>query len=169
MMQIWLGGNHKQTSLARSFMDRVKLLDLEKVLEPLFYYWKQKRQSKESFGDFTNRMVSFTAYFLFACNPHLLTLVLIFKMIIMVVKVIGKFGLSYSIFCFQGFEKLKEYIEKWEGPVVAPSRHNLKLFADKETYESMDALAKLQNKTAHQLAMEVIRNYVASNQNGKGE
>ena len=53
--------------------------------------------------------------------------------------------------------------------MVAPSRHNLKLFADKETYESMDALAKLQNKTAHQLAMEVIRNYVATNQNGKGE
>jgi sulfite reductase (ferredoxin) len=33
----------------------------------------------------------------------------------------------------------------------------------------MDGLAKLQNKNAHQLAMEVIRNYVASNQNGKGE
>ncbi|KAK7264036.1 hypothetical protein RJT34_31638 [Clitoria ternatea] len=122
--QIWLGGNAKQTSLARSFMDKVKLLDLEKVLEPLFYYWKQKRQSKESFGDFTNRM---------------------------------------------GFEKLKEYVEKWEGPIVAPARHNLKLFADKETYEAMDELAKLQNKSAHQLAMEVIRNYVASNQNGKGE
>ncbi|TKY67831.1 Sulfite reductase of ferredoxin [Spatholobus suberectus] len=122
--QIWLGGNKKQTSLARSFMDKVKLLDLEKVLEPLFYYWKQRRQSKESFGDFTNRM---------------------------------------------GFEKLKEFVEKWEGPVVAPARHNLKLFADKETYEAMDELAKLQNKNAHQLAMEVIRNYVASNQNGKGE
>ena len=91
LMQIWLGGNHKQTSLARSFMDRVKILDLEKVLEPLFYYWKQKRQSKESFGDFTNRMVSFTVCFLFACDPYLLTLVLIFKMIIMVVKMIGKF------------------------------------------------------------------------------
>ncbi|WVZ02976.1 hypothetical protein V8G54_023782 [Vigna mungo] len=122
--QIWLGGNKKQTSLARSFMDKVKLHDLEKVLEPLFYYWKQRRQSKESFGDFTNRM---------------------------------------------GFDKLKEHIEKWEGPVVAPSRHNLKLFADKETYDAMDELAKLQNKSAHQLAMEIIRNYVASNQNGKGE
>ncbi|XP_027353970.1 sulfite reductase [ferredoxin], chloroplastic isoform X1 [Abrus precatorius] len=122
--QIWLGGNTKQTSLARSFMDKVKVLDLEKVLEPLFYYWKQKRQSKESFGDFTNRM---------------------------------------------GFVKLKELVEKWEGPVVAPARHNLKLFTDKETYEAMDELAKLQNKSAHQLAMEVIRNYVASNQNGKGE
>ncbi|KAK7404309.1 hypothetical protein VNO78_05098 [Psophocarpus tetragonolobus] len=122
--QIWLGGNKNQTSLARTFMDKVKLLDLEKVLEPLFYYWKQRRHSKESFGDFTNRM---------------------------------------------GFEKLKELVEKWEGPVVAPARHNLKLFADKETYEAMDELAKLQNKSAHQLAMEVIRSYVASNQNGKGE
>ncbi|BAT91185.1 hypothetical protein VIGAN_06249800 [Vigna angularis var. angularis] len=122
--QIWLGGNKKQTSLARSFMDKVKLHDLENVLEPLLYYWKQRRQSKESFGDFTNRM---------------------------------------------GFDKLKEHVEKWEGPVVAPSRHNLKLFADKETYDAMDELAKLQNKSAHQLAMEIIRNYVASNQNGKGE
>lgn len=82
---------------------------------------------------------------------------------------IGKCGLSYSMFCFQGFDKLKEHIEKWKGPVVAPSRHNLKLFADKETYDAMDELAKLQNKSAHQLAMEIIRNYVASNQNGKGE
>ncbi|KAL9296196.1 hypothetical protein ACSQ67_022092 [Phaseolus vulgaris] len=122
--QIWLGGNHKQTSLARSFMDKVKLHDLENVLEPLFYYWKQRRQSKESFGDFTNRL---------------------------------------------GFDKLKEHVEKWEGPVVAPSRHNLKLFTDKETYDAMDGLAKLQNKSAHQLAMEIIRNYVAANQNGKGE
>ncbi|KAK7341234.1 hypothetical protein VNO80_24160 [Phaseolus coccineus] len=122
--QIWLGGNNKQTSLARSFMDKVKLHDLENVLEPLFYYWKQRRQSKESFGDFTNRM---------------------------------------------GFDRLKEHVEKWEGPVVAPSRHNLKLFTDKETYDAMDGLAKLQNKSAHQLAMEIIRNYVAANQNGKGE
>jgi sulfite reductase (ferredoxin) len=33
----------------------------------------------------------------------------------------------------------------------------------------MDELAKLQNKTAHQLAMEVIRNYASAQQNGKGE
>ncbi|XP_010241252.1 PREDICTED: sulfite reductase [ferredoxin], chloroplastic-like [Nelumbo nucifera] len=122
--QIWLGGTPNQTSLAKCFMDKVKLHDLEKVLEPLFYNWKRKRQAKESFGSFTTRM---------------------------------------------GFEKLKEIVEKWEGPVEAPTRFNLKLFADKETYEAMDALAKLQNKNAHQLAMEVIRNFVASQQNGKGE
>ncbi|XP_045825408.1 LOW QUALITY PROTEIN: sulfite reductase [ferredoxin], chloroplastic [Trifolium pratense] len=100
--QVWLGGSSNQTSLARTFMDKVKLHDLEKVLEPLFYHWKQKRQSKESFGNFTSRL---------------------------------------------GFEKLKEFIEKWEGPVVPQTtRHNLKLFTDKETYEAMDGLAKLQTR-----------------------
>ncbi|GLU19333.1 hypothetical protein SLE2022_355890 [Rubroshorea leprosula] len=122
--QIWLGGRPNQTQLARSFMDKVKVQDLENVLEPLFYNWKRKRQSKESFGDFTTRM---------------------------------------------GFDKLKELVEKWEGPVVGPSRYNLKLFADRETYEAMDELAKLQNKNAHQLAIEVIRNFVAAQQNGKSE
>ncbi|KAJ4724288.1 sulfite reductase [Melia azedarach] len=122
--QIWLGGTPNQTTLARSFMNRVKVHDLEKVFEPLFYYWKHKRQTKEeSFGEFTNRM---------------------------------------------GFEKLQELVEKWEGPVKTSTRYNLRLFADKETYESMDELAKLQNKSAHQLAIEVIRNFVASQQNGKG-
>lgn len=60
-------------------------------------------------------------------------------------------------------------VDKWEGPELATSRYNLKLFADKETYEAMDELAKLQNKNAHQLAMEVICNFVACQQNGKGE
>ncbi|KAL7202497.1 hypothetical protein ACSBR1_034048 [Camellia fascicularis] len=54
--QIWLGGTPNQTSLAKCFMNKVKVQELEKVLEPLFYYWKRKQQSKESFGGFTNRM-----------------------------------------------------------------------------------------------------------------
>ncbi|KAF2287385.1 hypothetical protein GH714_039796 [Hevea brasiliensis] len=54
--QIWLGGTPNQTALARSFMDKVKIQDLERVLEPLFYHWKQRRQSKESFGEFITRM-----------------------------------------------------------------------------------------------------------------
>lgn len=122
--QIWLGGTPNQTTLAKCFMNKVKIQDLEKVLEPLFYNWRCKRRSKESFGDFTTRM---------------------------------------------GFEKLQEMVDKWEGVVEAPSRYNLKLFADKETYEAIDELAKLQNKSAHQLAMEVVRNYVAAQQNGKSE
>ncbi|KAL2540907.1 Sulfite reductase [ferredoxin] [Abeliophyllum distichum] len=120
--QIWLGGNPNQTSLAKPFKDKVKLHDLENVLEPLFYNWKRKRLSKESFGDFTIRT---------------------------------------------GTEKLQEMVDKWEGIPLGASRYNLKLFADKETYEAMDVLARLEDKSAHQLAMEVIRNYVASQQSGK--
>jgi len=39
-------------------MDKVKVHDLEKVCEPLFYHWKLERQTKESFGEYTTRMVS---------------------------------------------------------------------------------------------------------------
>ncbi|XP_022729660.1 sulfite reductase 1 [ferredoxin], chloroplastic-like isoform X2 [Durio zibethinus] len=122
--QIWLGGTPNQTRLARSFMNKVKVQDLEKVFEPLFYCWKRKRQPKESFGDFTTRM---------------------------------------------GFEKLQELVDKWEGPVQTSAKCNLKFFADKGTYEAMDELAKLENKSAHQLAIEVIRNFVAAQQNGRSE
>ena len=62
-----------------------------------------------------------------------------------------------------------ELVDKWEGIPQGPSQYNLKLFADKETYEKVDAIAKLQDKSAQQLAMEIIRNFVASNQNGKIE
>lgn len=54
--QIWLGGTPNQTQLAKPFIDKVKVQELEKVLEPLFYSWKKKRQSGESFGSFTERM-----------------------------------------------------------------------------------------------------------------
>uniref|UniRef100_A0A803KM75 assimilatory sulfite reductase (ferredoxin) n=1 Tax=Chenopodium quinoa TaxID=63459 RepID=A0A803KM75_CHEQI len=120
--QIWLGGTPNQTSLARCFLNKVKIQELEKVLEPLFYHWKRSRKAKESFGEFSNRM---------------------------------------------GFEKLQELVDKWDGIPKSSGKFNLKLFADKETYEAVDELAQLQNKTAHQLAMEIIRKYVAAQQNGK--
>ncbi|KMT14507.1 hypothetical protein BVRB_4g072790 [Beta vulgaris subsp. vulgaris] len=120
--QIWLGGTPNQTSLAKTFLNKVKIQELEKVLEPLFYHWKRNRGAKESFGEFSNRT---------------------------------------------GFEKLQEWVEKWEGVPQSSGKFNLKLFADRETYQAVDEMAKLQNKTAHQLAMEIIRNYVAAEQNGK--
>lgn len=60
-------------------------------------------------------------------------------------------------------------MDKWEGIPQAASHYNLNLFADKETYEAIDSLAKLQDKSPHQLAMEIISNFVASHQNGKIE
>ncbi|XP_074321274.1 sulfite reductase [ferredoxin], chloroplastic-like [Silene latifolia] len=120
--QIWLGGTPNQSSLAKTFLNKVKIQELEKVLEPLFYHWRRNRKAKESFGDFSNRM---------------------------------------------SFEKLQEYVDNWEGVPQTTGRFNLKLFADKDTYLAVEELAKLQNKTAHQLAMEIIRNYVVGEQNGK--
>ncbi|KAK4762741.1 hypothetical protein SAY86_008509 [Trapa natans] len=123
--QMWLGGTPNQTTLARTFMDKVKVQGLEQIFEPLFYYWKRKRQAKESFGSFTNRV---------------------------------------------GFEKLKVWVDNWDdGVLKTRAQYNLKLFADKETYEAMEELAILQNKSAHQLAMEVVRSFASSQQNGKGE
>ncbi|WOK95475.1 hypothetical protein Cni_G04182 [Canna indica] len=54
--QIWLGGTPNQTTLAKTFMDKVKVQNLEKVFEPLFYNWKNERQEGESFGSFTSRI-----------------------------------------------------------------------------------------------------------------
>ncbi|KAL8159427.1 hypothetical protein V2J09_000964 [Rumex salicifolius] len=54
--QIWLGGTPNQSSLANCFMNKVKLQDLEKVLEPLFFYWKRDRLDTESFGSYSIRM-----------------------------------------------------------------------------------------------------------------
>lgn len=56
--QIWLGGTPNQTTIAKTFMNKVKVQELEKVFEPLFYSWKHERQQGESFGKFTNRVVS---------------------------------------------------------------------------------------------------------------
>ncbi|URE13220.1 sulfite reductase (ferredoxin) [Musa troglodytarum] len=54
--QVWLGGTPDQTSLAKCFTNKVKVQNLEKVLEPLFYSWKSKRLQGESFGSFTTRI-----------------------------------------------------------------------------------------------------------------
>jgi len=54
--QLWLGGSPDQTRLARPLIDRVPLDDLEVTLEPLFVYFRDARQPRESFGDFCDRI-----------------------------------------------------------------------------------------------------------------
>ncbi|KAJ7561971.1 hypothetical protein O6H91_03G133400 [Diphasiastrum complanatum] len=53
---IWLGGSTNQTRLAQVFMERVKVQELDKVFEPLLFYWKSNRRNGEPFGDFTHRI-----------------------------------------------------------------------------------------------------------------
>ena len=54
--QIWLGGSPNQTRLAKPYIDKLHINNLEAELEGIFIYFKQQRQPEESFGDFCNRI-----------------------------------------------------------------------------------------------------------------
>ena len=50
--QLWLGGSKNLQRLAKPFLQRMELSDLEKTLQPLFDHWKNS--SDLDFGDFIN-------------------------------------------------------------------------------------------------------------------
>ena len=54
--QVWLGGNPNQTDLARPYMDRMPVDQLEDHIEPILAFYKQKGQKEESFGEFCSRV-----------------------------------------------------------------------------------------------------------------
>ncbi|MGB3206512.1 MAG: sulfite reductase, ferredoxin dependent, partial [Crinalium sp.] len=54
--QIWLGGSPNQTRLAKAYVDKMHINDLESLLEPILVFCKQSRQAGESFGDFCDRV-----------------------------------------------------------------------------------------------------------------
>ncbi|BBC25192.1 sulfite reductase, ferredoxin dependent [Pseudanabaena sp. ABRG5-3] len=53
--QVWLGGSFNSTRLAQPYVQRLHINNLEKGLEPLFFYFKKDRVEDESFGDFCDR------------------------------------------------------------------------------------------------------------------
>lgn len=65
--QVWLGGSPAQTRLALPYMERLHHNDIETQLEPIFVFFKQSKQTGESFGDFCDR-VGFDALREFAAN-----------------------------------------------------------------------------------------------------
>ncbi|MBG1269910.1 sulfite reductase, ferredoxin dependent [Nostoc sp. WHI] len=54
--QVWLGGSPNQTRLAQPYTEKLHHNDLDSFLEPIFVYFKKSRKSKESFGDFCDRI-----------------------------------------------------------------------------------------------------------------
>jgi len=50
--QLWLGGSKNLQRLAKPFLQRMELNDLEKTLKPLFDNWKSNLDL--DFGDFIN-------------------------------------------------------------------------------------------------------------------
>jgi len=54
--QTWLGGSPHQTRLAQVYIERLPITELEATLEPLLVYYRDRRQTGESFGDFCHRV-----------------------------------------------------------------------------------------------------------------
>ncbi|XFA73529.1 sulfite reductase, ferredoxin dependent [Thermosynechococcaceae cyanobacterium Okahandja] len=65
--QTWLGGSPHQTRLAQVYIERLPITELEATLEPLLVYYRDRRQTGESFGDFCHR-VGFDALREFAAH-----------------------------------------------------------------------------------------------------
>ena len=51
--QLWLGGSKNLQRLAKPYLQRMELDDLEKTIQPLLEFWK-KSSAKNDFGDFIN-------------------------------------------------------------------------------------------------------------------
>jgi sulfite reductase (ferredoxin) len=54
--QVWLGASPNQTRLAKVYLEKMNLDELEVVFKPVFTFFKINRQLGESFGDFCDRM-----------------------------------------------------------------------------------------------------------------
>ena len=51
--QLWLGGSKNLQRLAKPYLQRMELDDLEQTLKPLLIHWKEF-DSESDFGDFIN-------------------------------------------------------------------------------------------------------------------
>ena len=51
--QLWLGGSKNLQRLAKPYLQRMELDDLEKTIQPLLDFWKKSSPEKD-FGDFIN-------------------------------------------------------------------------------------------------------------------
>jgi sulfite reductase (ferredoxin) len=54
--QIWLAGCPNQTRLAQVYVDKLNISELETFLEPLLVFFRDKKQDKETFGQFCHRV-----------------------------------------------------------------------------------------------------------------
>lgn len=69
--QMWLAGCPNQTRLARVYVDKLNVANLETFLEPLLVFFRDSKKKNETFGDFCHR-VGFDALRAFAdtYQPH---------------------------------------------------------------------------------------------------
>jgi sulfite reductase (ferredoxin) len=54
--QLWLGGSPGLTRLARPYLEKMPLEDLEATLEPILTAWRDEGGSRSRFGDFIEKI-----------------------------------------------------------------------------------------------------------------
>lgn len=54
--QVWLGGTRGLTRLAEPYADKVRVDELEALLEPVFYFYAARRRPGEGLGDLVGRV-----------------------------------------------------------------------------------------------------------------
>mmetsp|Transcript_27780 Transcript_27780/g.60740 ORF Transcript_27780/g.60740 Transcript_27780/m.60740 type:complete len:739 (-) Transcript_27780:435-2651(-) len=54
--QLWIGACPNQTRISEVFVEKMKIKDLEKTVEPLLAMYKAQRSAGEAFGDFVHRV-----------------------------------------------------------------------------------------------------------------
>lgn len=144
--QLWLGGSPAQTRLAKPYLDKLNVNNLETELEPIFVYFQQKRRSGESFGDFCDR-VGLDSIRQFAANYETVT-----KM-----TIDTNDQTITSIPSVNG--DVAEAPAAEETP-AGPNKIRRRISVRDEIYTQLKAEAERQGKPVVQLATEAIEAYL---------
>ena len=54
--QVWLGGTPSLSRLAEPYTEKMKIEDMETLMEPLLFFFKSRRRAEEGLGDFAARV-----------------------------------------------------------------------------------------------------------------
>ena len=154
--QIWLGGDPHQTRLARPYMDKVSIKDLETTLEPLLVYFRKEQlqqEKPESFGDFCDR-VGFAALRSFSTSYQTAP---------------TEVELANGHLVNSGMEKTEVLtpVESTETTATtestAPNKIRRRISVRDDVYDRLKQTAARQGKPLVQLATEAIEAYLKEN------
>ncbi|OKH38995.1 sulfite reductase, ferredoxin dependent [[Phormidium ambiguum] IAM M-71] len=154
--QIWLGADPHQTRLARPYLDKVNIKDLETTLEPLLVYFRKEQlqqEKPESFGDFCDR-VGFEALRSFSTSYQTAP---------------TKVELANGHLVNSGMEKTEVLtpVESTETTApttsTAPNKIRRRISVRDDVYDRLKQTAARQGKPLVQLATEAIEAYLKEN------
>lgn len=154
--QIWLGADPNQTRLARPYLDKVNIKDLETTLEPLLVYFRKeqlKQDKAESFGDFCHR-VGFEALRSFSTSYQTAP---------------TEVELANGHLVNSGMEKTEVLtpVESTETTALtqstAPNKIRRRISVRDDVYDRLKQTAARQGKPLVQLATEAIEAYLKEN------